>query len=192
MTMLRFLGKFEQDKRVMRTLGIAFAAGLLSVTLAGSGYAQKKTTKKTAAKKPAATQTIVPPLDVRAAREKVTIQSENVNRFVNVLGPIAQGIEELDNAAKTKPLAPKTAEKNDANKQKVIEAIRNLRAGLLVLETEFRTKPVLQKYLPSISGITDLSAESEDSAIAGKFVASKDPLRDVAKKLADTLAVLPR
>ena len=59
-------------------------------------------------------------------------------------------------------------------------------------ETEFRTKPVLQKYLPSIDGITDLSAASEDSAIAGKFVAAKDPLRDISKKLADTLAVLPR
>ena len=176
----------------MRTLGIAFAAGLLSVTLAGSGYAQKKTTKKTTAKKPAASQTIVPPLDIRAAREKVTIQADNVNQFVDVLGPIAQGIEDLEASAKTRPLPPKTAEKNNANKQKVIEAIRNLRAGLLVLETEFRTKPLLQKYLPSIDGITDLSAESEDSAIAGKFVASKEPLRDVAKKLADTLAVLPR
>ncbi len=176
----------------MKTLSIAFAAGLLTVLFAGSGYAQKKTTKKPAPKKQAAATAIIPPLDVRAAREKVTIQAENVNRFVSVLGPIAQGIEDLDQSAKTKPLPQKTAEKNSANKQKVIEAIRNLRAGLLVLETEFRTKPVLQKYLVNINGITDLSAESEDSAIAGKFVASKDPLRDIAKKLADTLAVLPR
>ena len=177
----------------MRTLGIAFAALLLTVSMAASGHAQKKTTaKKTSAKKPAATQTILPPLDVRAAREKVTIQADNVNQFVDVLGPIAQSIEDLEAAAKTKPLQPKTAEKNNANKQKVIEAIRNLRAGLLVLETEFRTKAALKKYLPSIDGITDLSAESEDAAIAGNFVASKDPLRDIAKKLADTLAVLPR
>lgn len=192
MTMVRFLDRFEQDERVMKTVSISFASGLLLVALAGSGYAQKKTAQRSATKKPAAAQTIVPPLDVRAAREKVTIQADNVNRFVNVLGPIAQGIEDLDNSARTKPLAAKTAEKNNANKQKVIEAIRNLRAGLSVLETEFRTKTVLQKYLPSIGGITDLSAASEDSAIAGKFVASKDPLRDIAKKLADTLAVLPR
>ncbi len=176
----------------MKTLSISFAAGLLLVLLAGSGYAQKKTAKKPAPKKPAATTTIVPPLDVRAAREKVSIQADNLNRFVDVLGPIAQGIEDLDQSAKTKPLPPKTAEKNKANKQKVIEAIRNMRAGLAVLETEFRTKATLKKYLTTIEGISDLSAESEDSAIAGKFVASKDPLRDIAKKLADTLAVLPR
>ena len=183
--------KFEQDERVMRTLGIAFAAGLFMVSLAGSAHAQKKTPKKPVAKKPV-TQTVIPPLDVRAAREKVSIQSENVNTFVNVLGPIAQSIEELDNSAKSKPLPAKTAEKNNANKQKVVQAIRNLRAGLSVLETEFRTKPALQRYLPNITGITDLSAASEDSAIAGRFVAAKDPLRDIAKKLADTLAVLPR
>ncbi len=176
----------------MRTPRIALAAAVLMIAMVGSGQAQKKAPKKPTPKKSGPTQTIGPPLDVRAAREKVTIQAENVNRFVNVLGPIAQGIEDLENEAKTKPLPAKTAEKNDANKQKVIQAIRNLRAGLLVLETEFRTKPALQKYRLNIDGITDLSAASEDSAIAGRFVASKDPLRDIAKKLADTLAVLPR
>jgi hypothetical protein len=29
-------------------------------------------------------------------------------------------------------------------------------------------------------------------ALAGKFVAAKDPLRDVTAKLTDTLAVMPR
>jgi hypothetical protein len=176
----------------MNKLSLSLAAVLSLVLFAGSGYAQRKTTKKPAPKKPAPATRIVPPLDVRTAREKVEIQADNLKLFVDVLGPIAQGIEDTDEAAKAKPLPPKAAEKNKVNKQKVIEAIRNLRSGLAVLETEFRTKPVLQKYLPSINGITDLSAESEDSAIAGKFVAAKDPLRDIAKKLADTLAVLPR
>jgi hypothetical protein len=176
----------------MNKLTIPLTAALLLVLFAGSGHAQRKTSRKPAPKKPVPSTTIVPPLDVRAAREKVEIQADNLRLFVDVLGPIAQGIEDTDEAAKAKPLSQKAAEKNESNKQKVIEAIRNLRSGLAVLETEFRTKPVLQKYLPSINGITDLSAESEDSAIAGKFVAAKDPLRDIAKKLADTLAVLPR
>src|SRR5687767_5258938 len=124
----------------MRILGMVFVAGFLTVSMAVSGYAQKQAPKKPASKKPAPTQGIVPPLDVRTAREKVEIQADNVNTFVNVLGPIAQSIEDVENSAKTRPLAPKAAEKNNANKQKVIQAIRNLRAGLLVLETEFRTK----------------------------------------------------
>jgi hypothetical protein len=59
------------------------------------------------------------------------------------------------------------------------------------LESDFRTKPALQKYLASIQGITDLAGQAEDAAIAGKFVSAKDPLRDVAQKLTDTLKVMP-
>jgi hypothetical protein len=165
---------------------IKFAAMLIiAFTLfTGAAEAQKKTTKKPPV-------TIVPPLDVRAGREKVDNQLANVNKFVDVLGPIAQEIEALDEMAKAKPLPKATNDKNEANKQKVIEAIRNLKTGLANLESEFRTKTALQKYLPAIQGITDLAAQSEDLAIAGKFVAAKDPLRSVAKKLTDTLAAMP-
>ena len=59
------------------------------------------------------------------------------------------------------------------------------------LETEFRTKPDLKKYLPSLQGISDLAGQSVDSATAGKFVASVTPLRSVQQKLNDTLALMP-
>lgn len=74
----------------------------------------------------------------------------------------------------------------------MVGAIRNLKIGISQLESEFRTKASLAKYLPQISGMTDLMAQAEDLAIAGKFVASKDPLRGVAGKLTDTLGVMPR
>ncbi len=168
------------------------ATGLMVLAVfAGTAAAQKKPTKKPAPKKPPVTARIVPPLEVRVARGKVDVQLVNVNRFVDVMGPIAQSIETLDEAAKAKPLPKATSDKNEANKQRVIEAIRNLKAGLSVLESEFRTKPVLQKYLSQIEGITDLAAQAEDTAIAGKFVAAKEPLRDVSKKLTDTLTAMP-
>lgn len=158
------------------------------VLFAGIADAQRKPARKTTRVK---NTTIVPPLDVRAAREKVDNQLTNVNLFVDKLGPIAQGIETLDQSAKTKRLPQATTAANDANKQKVIAAIRNLKAGLSDLESEFRTKAALQKYLVKIQGITDLAAKSEDSALAGKFIAAKEPLRGVSAKLTDTLAVLP-
>ncbi|KXJ98406.1 MAG: hypothetical protein UZ17_ACD001002761 [Acidobacteria bacterium OLB17] len=74
----------------------------------------------------------------------------------------------------------------------MIAAIRNLRVGIAELESDFRTKTSLRKYLPTIQGSTDLVASSEDLALAGKFVAAKDPLRDVLKKLIDTLNVMPQ
>ena len=190
MTMIKFLRLFEQEGKFMKHLKFVTPALLLLVLITGTAVAQRKQVRKTPVKKPPVT--VVPPLDVRAAREKVDNQLANVNRFVDVLGPIAQGIEFLDESVKTKQLPKATVDQNEANKQKVIAAIRNLKAGLTDLESEFRTKPALQKYLPSIQGITDLAAKSEDLAIAGKFVASKEPLRNVALKLTDTLKVLPR
>lgn len=160
---------------------------------AGAAHAQKKTTKKPAPKKPApAPQKIVPPLEVRAAREKVDIQLSNVNDFVTKFGPIAQAMDTAEADRVAGKLSAKTAAGVEANKARLVEAIRGLRTGLSDLESEFRTKTALQKYLPNIQGITDLVERSEDYAIASKFVAAKDPLRDIAAKLTDTLAVLPK
>ena len=175
----------------MRKIQFAVMVVISITFFTGVAIAQKPTRKKPATKKPI-TKTVVPPLDVRVAREKVDTQLENVNRFVDVLGPIAQAIESLDDSNAIKRLPQPTIDKNETNKKKVIQAIRNLRAGLSALESEFRTKTALQKYLPNIQGITDLAAQAEDSAIAGKFVAAKVPLRDVAQKLTDTLATMPR
>jgi len=189
--MLRFLLGFEQEGKFMNRLMIAASALALLIFCTSGADAQAKKPRKPVSKKPVASSTI-PPLDVRTAREKVSIQLANVNRFVDVLGPIAQGIETLDESGRTRPLPQRTADRNEENKQKVVEAIRNLKAGLADLEAEFRAKPLLQKYLANIDGITDMGAESEDSALAGKFVAAKDPLRNITRRLSDTLAALPR
>ncbi|MCO5333948.1 MAG: hypothetical protein M9893_08035 [Pyrinomonadaceae bacterium] len=190
--MIRFSRRFEQEVTMMsNSKGLFLIVALMILMLSGSAFAQKRTTKRPVRRAPAKVST-VPPLDVRAAREKVDNQLANVNRFIDVLGPIAQGIEDLDAQAGTKPLSKTAADSNAANKRKVVGAIRNLKIGISQLESEFRTKASLAKYLPQISGMTDLMAQAEDLAIAGKFVASKDPLRGVAGKLTDTLGVMPR
>jgi len=173
----------------MRRLQLAAVAVLSLVFLAGTADAQKKTARKTPAK---TSSTVVPPLDVRTAREKVDIQLSNANDFVNKLGNIAAGLQAADADAKAGNLRPETAAKIKDKEAELVEAIRNIRTALGNLESEFRTKPALQKYLTHVQGITDLTAQSEDLALAGKFVAAKDPLRDVTAKLTDTLAVMPR
>ncbi|MEP6786791.1 MAG: hypothetical protein ABJB40_00065 [Acidobacteriota bacterium] len=173
----------------MKQVKLIIPVVLLLIFFAGGANAQKRPVRKAPAKPPVS---VVPPLDVRAAREKVDVQLSNVNGFVDKLGLIAQGLEVADKDARAGNLKPATVAKIEAKKKEIVEAIRNIKAGLTTLESEFRTKPVLQKYLPTIQGITDLSAQSEDLAIAGKFVAAKEPLRDIAKKLTDTLAVLSK
>lgn len=167
------------------------AVGLMAIILCtGSASAQKKRPTKRPAP-PRAPVILLPPLDVRVGREKVDTQFSNVNDFVNKLGTIAQGLEVADADVKAGRLKPATAAKITAKKNEIVEAIRNIKLVLGKLESEFRTKPALQKYLPAIQGITDLAAQAEDSAIAGRFIAAKEPLRDVSKKLTDTLAAMP-
>lgn len=166
-------------------------ATVLTAICATAAVAQRKSTRKSATKKPVSTKGYLPPLEVRSAREKVDIQLSNVTKFVDQLGPIAQAMETLDASSKTKRLSQKTLNDIENNKKKVVVAIRNLKIGLSTLESEFRTKPILKEYLKSIEGITDLTELSEDAAIAGNFVDAKGPLRDVAKKLNDTLAMMP-
>lgn len=179
----------------MNTLKTAFISGLAIFLLISTGQAQRKTTaKKTTAKKTTTTKTttVLPPLEVRAAREKVQTQFDNVRLFVDKFGPIASALETLDGIYAKKAPKPESLATHTANKQNVIKTIRNLRDGLAALETEFRTKLALKKYLPSIEGITDLATQSEDSALAGKFVLAKEPLRIATQRLGDTLAVMPK
>ena len=137
------------------------------------------------------TRTTVSPI-VAAAKQQVANQLYNVNQFVDIMGPIAVGIENFDKEAKTnRRIKKELVDENERNKQKMVLAIRGMRQGLSKLETDFRTKPQLSKYLLKIQGISTLCAQSEDNAIAGRFVASKDPLRQVAQKLSDTMAVMP-
>ena len=175
--------------RILRS----FTAVLVFATLLAAAAHAQKTASKRPVKRPGILKTTatLPPLNVRAARVKVSNQLSNVNQFVDMLGPIAQNIEALDNDARTKRIAKQSIDLNEANKQKVILAIRNLRAGLVTLETEFRAKMELKVYLNRIQGISDLAAQSEDLALAGKFVASRDPLRTIAQKLNDTLTAMP-
>ena len=179
----------------MKTIRFLIIPILAIGTLTISTEAQRQRTPvrrpTTATKKPVTP--IKPALtsEVILAKQKVSDQLFNINLFVDKLGPIALGIESVDADAKSKKLKKETIDANNVNKQKVIQAIRNFKMGLANLETDFRTKPDLKKYLTSIQGISDLCAQSEDSAIAGKFVAAKTPLRGISKKLSDTLALMP-
>jgi hypothetical protein len=173
--------------KTIRILLLALAV-VAVFSAAIDGQTKKRPVKAKSTVNKAAT---LPPLEVRAARVKVDNQLANVSAFVSRLGPVAQAIETLDTEAKTKKLSKESLDKNAADKQKVITAIRGLREGMVKLESEFRVKPALKKYLPMLQGISDLAAQSETSAIAGKFVAANAPLRTVQQKLTDTLAAMP-
>lgn len=177
--------------RKARILTIFSILLLALVIPAAAQRTRKPAPKPTPKATPKTTKPAINPV-VAAAKQQVANQLFNVNKFVDILGPAALAIENVDKESKTRRLKKETIDANEANKQKLIAAIRGMREGLVSLETDFRTKPQLSKYLLQIQGISGLCSRSEDSAIAGRFVASKDPLREVALKLSDTMAVLPK
>jgi hypothetical protein len=162
---------------------------VLLITLSMStafGQKSKSSSKKTAAQPVPAASAI----ELREGADKVAIQIKNVTKFLYMLGGIAYGIEDQDAQARTKTLPKSTLDANAANKAKVMQAIRNLRAGIATLEVEFRTKPGLKKFLPHIDGITQISAECEDLAAAGRFSDSGQPLLMLVEKLSDALVAM--
>jgi hypothetical protein len=152
--------------------------------------------KKTTAKKPTPKTTTVPVVntnaaDIRSGAEKVSIQIKNVSKFVYLLGKFAPAIEDLDKEAKTRKVSQAALDANNKNKQAVIQGIRNIRAGIIALEEEFRTKPGLRLYSVRVDGISNSVAEAENQAASGQITASGNTLLYVIERLTDVLAALP-
>ncbi|MDI1242250.1 MAG: hypothetical protein PSX80_10055 [bacterium] len=175
-------------KIILFTTLFAFSVSLF----AADAEAQK--TRRPAPKatpKPTPVSTTSTNAVVSAAKQQVSNQLHNVNVFVDKIGLIAVSLESVEKEAAARRLSGDAAAAHEKNKRNVIAAFAGLRNGLIKLESDFRTKPQLALYLPKVEGISTLAANAEDSAIAGRFVAAKDPLREVTLKLNDTLAVLP-
>lgn len=191
--MIKCLARIEQAGRIMKAarILIVLSISLLAAAIPASAQRTRATPKPTPRPVSKTTTTSVNPV-VAAAKQLVANQLANVNLFVDKMGPIATSIETVDRDAKTKKLKTEVIDTNEANKKKLVTAIRGLREGLVTLESDFRTKPQLTRYLIQIQGISTLATTSVDNAIAGQFVASRDPLKQVAQKLSDTMAVLPR
>lgn len=186
--MIEFLDRFEQKTKNMRTIKLA-ALVLISVAALGSAAAAQRKSTRPAKKYPPTPRVVKSSAltpEMRAVREKVDNQIENVTRFQAILGPVAAGIEDFERNAKNKKMTKAEFDANELNKRKVMQAIRNLRAGLASLETDFRTKPELKKYLPNIQGITDISARCEQLGAAGQFAEAGRSLTPIIDKLNTT------
>jgi len=169
---------------------ITFLVLAVLLTFAASADAQKK---KPVTKKPTTTTTTTTTnmLEIKESAQKTSIQLKNVTTFLYKLGGIASAIEALDNDAKANKLSKAQLDKFTQQKQAVITSIRNLKAGLAELETQFRVKPAIKLYLLQVQGVTDLATQSEDLATAGRFADSGRVLVSIVEKLADTLAAMP-
>lgn len=131
-------------------------------------------------------------LELKNGAQKVSTQVKNVSKFIFVLGGVAKDIEAIDADIRDRKITRQTTvDQNTKNKQAVVQSIRNLRAGLVALESEFNAKLPLRNYTLQLGGISGLAAQSEDQAANGQLTESGKTLLLIVEKLSDTLVALP-
>lgn len=162
---------------------------LLSLSSAANAQRRRTPVRKTI--RPPVVSVTTNISEVKSGAEKVSTQIKNVSKFIYNLGGVARIIEDLDKEIAARKASRNAPELNQKIKRDVLTSIKNLRAGLVALEIEFRTKPALRNYLFQIQGISDMSGRAEDQATAGQFTESGKTLLLVIEKLSDTLAALP-
>jgi hypothetical protein len=163
-------------------LALIIAALILSSTTA---YSQ---TKRRPTGTPARTTT---PAKISEAQRqgamRVAEQIKNLTRFLYLLGGVAKGIEQMDEAARRNEASPALLEQAKKNKLTVRTSIQSIREGLDKLEIEFRTTPDLQRYYIKLAGSAAGAAAAEQQAAANQFDQAGRSLLSVVNRLTDVL-----
>src|SRR3989441_9389020 len=77
---------------------------------------------------------------------RVADQIKNLTRFVYLLGGVAKGIEQVDEAARKNEASSAAIDQNNRNKATVIASLQNVREGQDQLDVYFRSTPELEQY----------------------------------------------
>jgi hypothetical protein len=125
-----------------------------------------------------------------AGATRVADQVKILTKFLYVLGGVAKGIEQVDEAAKKNEASPTALQQNEQNKGTVKSSLRNVREGLDQLEIYFRSTPGLQSYYLKLAGSASGAATAEDLATAGRFDQSGRTLLGVVNRLTDVLLIM--
>src|SRR5216684_6140497 len=134
---------------------------ILLLSTAALSQTRSRTTKRgTQSAKPAASQGSAEAKTAGAT--KVADQIKNLTRFVYLLGGVAKGIEQVDEAARRNEASPAALDQNNKNKATVKTSLQNVREGLDQLEITFRSTPELEQYYLKLAGSASGAATAED------------------------------
>jgi len=169
---------------------IIAAACLLLLPIAS--FAQSRNRRSSAsAQQKSQTATAAQAAEIRmAGATKVADQVKILTRFLYLLGGVAKGIEQIDEAAKKNEASPGALQQNEQNKTTVKTSLRNVREGLDALEIYFRSTPGLQSYYLRLVGSASGAADAEAQAAMGQFDQSGRTLLGVVNRLTDVLLIM--
>lgn len=173
----------------MRKLGIVLCVLLLATAAVAQTRTRRSTTPQRRTTSTSASLETAAQAKTEAAG-KVADQVKILTKFLYVLGGVAKGIEQVDEAAKKNEASPAALQQNEANKATVKSSLRNVREGLDALEIHFRSTPGLQSYYLKLAGSAAGAASAEDLAGAGRFDQSGRTLLTVVNRLTDVLLIM--
>lgn len=173
----------------MNCLMIIAAALVLILPASAFSQSRSRSTKRGTPATSSATATQAAQIRLAGAT-KVAEQIKNLTRFIYVLGGVAKGIEQIDEAARKNEASPTALQQNEQNKTTVRTSLRNVREGLDALEIYFRATPGLQSYYLKLAGSASGAADAEAQAAAGRFDQSGRTLLGVVNRLTDVLLIM--
>ena len=135
-----------------------------------------------------ARKTATPLLDKRTqGAGRISEQIKTLTRFIYVLGGIAKGLENVDDAARRNEASPAILDQAKQNKLAVRASIRKVREGLDQLESEFSSTTELRRYYTRLAGVAAGAAAAEEQAGANQFDKAGRTLLEVVNRLTDVL-----
>ena len=136
---------------------------------------------------PSRTTATVPPDRRAAGKKRVADQIKTLTRFIYVLGGVAKGLENVDDAERRNEAPPAVLEQAKQNKISVRGSIRKVREGLDQLESDFSSTTDLRGYYTRLAGVASGAAAAEEQAAANQFDKAGRTLLDVVNRLTDVL-----
>ena len=173
----------------MNRFVIIAAACLLLLPI--TAFSQTRTRRSSPTQTRSQTSTAAQAAEIRmAGATRVADQVKILTRFLYLLGGVAKGIEQIDEAAKKNEASPTALQQNEQNKTTVKTSLRNVREGLDALEIYFRSTPGLQSYYLKLAGSASGAADAEAQAAMGQFDRSGRTLLGVVNRLTDVLLIM--
>jgi hypothetical protein len=177
----------------MRKFGIILCVLLLATAAVAQTRTRRSTPQKRRSASTEATDQVRMANADQARTEaagKVADQVKILTKFLYVLGGVAKGIEQVDEAARKNEASPVALQQNEQNKTTVKTSLRNVREGLDNLEIYFRSTPGLQSYYLKLAGSADGAATAENLANSGRFDQAGRSLLNVVNRLTDVLLIM--
>ncbi|MCA1817344.1 MAG: hypothetical protein LC746_13305 [Acidobacteria bacterium] len=117
---------------------------------------------------------------VNAARIKLADRVKTLSQFLYIYGRLSKDLE-LSGAQSS------ASGGDDRSKAAVLASVRNVRAGLDDLASQFRSTPGLERQSGELTAAARRAADAESAAAAGQYHQAGLALVEVVKQLTDVL-----